>query len=245
MERYDVLGTYVNSLKKEDAVSFLFNNFNTSKNNYICCANAHTVVYGYENNEYKRILNNSFITLPDGAPIAKAGEKLGLNTEKISGVDFLEEILKTDCTHNHFFYGNTKENIEKFINNVEATYKNLHICGYEESKFRELTTEEKFSLKDKIINSKADIVWVGLGAPKQEIFCAEMCKESDACWIAVGGAFNVVANIIPRAPKWMQKYSLEWFYRFTKEPKRLFKRYFIGNIKYIWYNILYKWKKKN
>ena len=242
MKKYNVIGTNVCSFKLDEAVSYLFNNLDESRNNYICCANAHTVVHAYENKKYQNILNNSFITLPDGGPIAETGKKIGFNTEKISGVDFLEKVLKIDSKNNHFFYGNTRENIEKFIMTVKEKNKNINVCGYEESKFRELTVNEKQALKDKIIESKADIVWVALGAPKQEVFCAEMCEDTNACWIAVGGAFNVVANIIPRAPKWMQDHSLEWFYRFIKEPKRLFKRYFIGNMKYIWYKATYNGK---
>ena len=242
MKRYNVIGVNVNAFKLDEAVSYLFNNFNKSRNSYICCANAHTVVHAYENNNYKEILNNSFITLPDGAPIVDAGKKIGINVEKISGVDFLEEVLNKSKKQNNFFYGNTKENIEVFISNIRQRNKNINICGYEESKFRELTIDEKQVLKDKIIKTKADIVWVALGAPKQEEFCAEMCKNTNACWVAVGGAFNVIAGIIPRAPKWMQDHSLEWFYRFIKEPKRLFKRYFIGNVKYIWYKATYNGK---
>ena len=101
--------------------------------------------------------------------------------------------------------------------------------------FRPLTTQEETELCDRINESKADFVWVALGAPRQEKFCAKLSKKTNAVWIAVGGAFNVISGVIPRAPQWMQDHGLEWFYRFMKEPRRLFKRYFVTNSKFIWY----------
>lgn len=242
MNTYKCLNVNVSKTKLNNCIDFFYDNIDKSKDNYICCANAHTTVYAYEHENYRKIMNNAFLVLPDGGPVAKQG---GNEVEKISGVDFLEIFLKDDKELNHFFYGNTKENLMKFISVVKKEYPNINIVGYKESVFRELNDIEKEELKNEVTKSNADIVWVALGAPKQEVFCAEMCENTNACWIAVGGAFNVVANIIPRAPLWMQKHSLEWLYRFIKEPKRLFKRYFIGNAKFIIYNIIYKWKKES
>lgn len=242
MERFDCLGTKVSATNLDDSFNFLINNIEKAKNNYICCANAHTVVFAYENEYYQKILNNAYMVLPDGGPVAKKG---GKKVQKVSGVDFFEKILTNAKNIKCFYYGNTKDNLNKLIDKISVNYKNIEVCGFEESKFRDLTETEKIELKNRIKKEQTDIVWVGLGAPKQEIFCAEMCKNTSACWIAVGGAFNVVANVIPRAPKWMQNHSLEWLYRFLKEPKRLFKRYFVGNFKFVWYSIIHIWKRKN
>ena len=242
MNTYKCLSVNVSNTNLKSAADYFFNNLEETKNKYICCANAHTTVYAYEHNNYMDIMNNAFLVLPDGGPVANKG---GKDVKKVSGVDFLEGILGGKGKIKHFFYGNTKENLDKFINVVKNKYPDINIVGYKESVFRELNDIEKSDLRSEIIKSKADVVWVALGAPKQEVFCAEMCKNTNACWIAVGGAFNVVANIIPRAPLWMQKHSLEWLYRLIKEPKRLFKRYFVGNTKFIIYNIIYKWKKES
>ena len=240
MKTFSCLKTKVSATNLEDVTSFFISNLDKAKDNYICCANAHTTVVAYENDDYCNVLNNAFIVLPDGAPVARTGIRKGYSeVNKVSGADFFEQIIKTteNRSINHFFYGNSKENLDKLISYLRENYTYLKIVGYEPSKFRDLSNEEICELKNKIKQSKADIVWVALGAPKQEFFCVNMCKDSNACWIAVGGAFNTIANIIPRAPKWMQNHSLEWFYRFIKEPKRLFKRYFIGNIKFIWYSL--------
>lgn len=237
MEIFSVLGTNVSKTNLYDSINFFLDNIDKARNSYICCANVHTVITAHESKEYQDVLNNSFITLPDGGPIANEAKKQGIKeVSKVSGVDFFEKVLNDTQILNirHFFYGNNKENLEKLINEIKAKYPNLVISGYEPSLFRDLTESEFYALKEKIIAAKSDIVWVALGAPKQEVFCAKICKNSNACFIAVGGAFNIVSGITPRAPKWMREHSLEWFYRLIKEPKRLFKRYIKTNTKYLY-----------
>ena len=152
-------------------------------------------------------------------------------------VEFLEEVLKRthDTNYSHYFYGTTNENMTAFIETIKGKYPFLKIAGYEPSVFRELNKQEEQDLIDRINNSNADFVWVALGAPKQEFFCAKLSGKTNALWTAVGGAFNVISGVIPRAPQWMQDHGLEWFYRFLKEPRRLFKRYFITNTKFLYY----------
>lgn len=237
MNRYDVLGVKVNIVNIDVATSLFFNNIDLARNSYVCCANVHTVVYANEKKHYKEILNNSFMTLPDGGPIANKGKKNNNIVKKVSGVDFMESILQLGGDYNHYFYGESKQIIEYFVNYVKEKYQNIKICGFKESSFKNLSKNEYKKIKDDIVQSKADVVWVALGAPRQEEFCAYLCKNTNACFVAVGGAFKVISNIIPRAPKWMQDHSLEWFYRFLKEPKRLFKRYFMAIIKYYYYQI--------
>lgn len=240
MEKYNVLGVDISKTNIEDSISFFLSNIQNAKNKYICCVNVHTVITAYENNDYKEVLNNSFITLPDGGPIANEAKKKNIKgVSKVSGVDFFEGVLFATQSSNirHFFYGNTKDNLEKLINKIKLNYPTIKICGYEPSLFKELTCEEIKELKKEIVRSQADIVWVALGAPKQEIFCSNTCKDTNACFVAVGGAFNVVAGITPRAPKWMRNHSLEWLFRLVKEPKRLFKRYLVTNTKYMFYRV--------
>ena len=113
-------------------------------------------------------------------------------------------------------------------------------CGYEPSVFREMSEEEEIDLAKRINKTEPDFVWVALGAPRQELFCRRMEGHINSLMVGVGGAFNVLAGIVPEAPKWMQELSLEWFYRFIQEPKRLFKRYTETNTKFIWYLITKK-----
>ena len=144
----------------------------------------------------------------------------------------------------HYFYGTTQENLNALLEYLKVNYPQLSIVGCEPSLFRPLTIQEETELCDRINESKADFVWVALGAPRQEKFCAKLSKNTNAVWIAVGGAFNVISGVIPRAPQWMQDHSLEWLYRWSKEPKRLFKRYVETNSKFVFYLIREKVEKK-
>ncbi len=238
IEKIKIIGVDISVVNFETAQRYLFDNFEKARGNYICAANVHTAVIAHENYEYRKIQNSSFMTLPDGKPLSVVGKKRGKNSmERVTGPDFLEEILrKTENSEmKHYFYGTTQENLDSFVSVVKQTYPNLKIVGVEPSVFRPLSEQEEDELLERIDGSEADFVWIALGAPRQEIFCNKLSGRSNAVWVAVGGALNVISGVIPRAPQWMQDYGLEWFYRFLKEPKRLFKRYFVTNSKFLWY----------
>ncbi len=118
---------------------------------------------------------------------------------------------------------------------IGEKYPWLNVVGYEPSVFRPMSTEEEIELANRINATNPDFVWVALGAPRQEEFCQRNEGRISGLMVGVGGAFNVVAGLIPEAPQWMQDCSLEWLYRWLQEPKRLFKRYFETNTKFIWY----------
>ncbi|MFR5633724.1 MAG: WecB/TagA/CpsF family glycosyltransferase [Monoglobales bacterium] len=238
IERIKIIGIDISVVNFDSAQKNLFDNFGEARGHYICAANVHTTVTAHENENYRKVQNSSFMTLPDGKPLSVVGKKRGKSSMgRVTGPDFLEAVLRrTETTEmKHYFYGTTQENLDSFILVVKQTYPNLKIVGVEPSVFRPLSEQEEDELLERINKSEADFVWVALGAPRQEIFCNKLSGRSNAVWVAVGGALNVISGVIPRAPQWMQDCGLEWFYRFMKEPKRLFKRYFVTNSKFLWY----------
>lgn len=237
-ERVKIIGVGISVVNFESAQQKLFNKIDSARGSYICAANVHTTVTAHENEMYRKVQNSSFMTLPDGKPLSVVGKKRGMSSMgRVTGPDFLEEVLKRTENEDfkHYFYGTTQENLDSFISVVRKKYPNLKIVGVEPSVFRSLTSQEEEELIGRINDSGADFVWVALGAPRQEIFCNKLSSKTNAVWIAVGGALNVISGVIPRAPQWMQDHGLEWFYRFMKEPRRLFKRYFVTNSKFLWY----------
>lgn len=240
MIRVKIIGVGISAVNAQTAKEYLFKRFDNARGKYICAANVHTTVTAYEDECYRKVQNSSFLTLPDGKPLSVIGKKRGVKSMgRVTGPDFLEEILKDTegKDFKHYFYGTTQKNLDSFISVVRKSYPNLNIVGVEPSIFRPLTSEEEDELIERINESKADFIWIALGAPRQEIFCNKLSARTNAVWIAVGGAFNVISGVIPRAPQWMQNHSLEWFYRFMKEPRRLFKRYLVTNTKFLWYLI--------
>ena len=237
--RVNVIDVPISVVNLDIALKFVEDNLDNIRGEYICASNAHTTVMAHENREYMNIQSSSLMSLPDGKPLANTGNKKGYKEmEKTTGLHFMQAIFESnklkDCKH--YFYGNNKENLDLMIEKVKEKYPNLNICGYEPSIFRELTDKEVDELAERINNSKADFVWVGIGAPKQEKLMYRLNGKTNSIMTGVGGAFNILADIVNDAPKWMQKAGLEWFYRLIKDPKRLFKRYLITNSKFIWYS---------
>lgn len=242
-----ILGVEISAVNKETAIQYLLENMDKARGKYICACNVHTTVTAHENLDYQAVQNNSFMTLPDGKPLSSVGVRRGYSEMgRVTGPDFMEQVIaateKSDARH--YFYGTTQKNLNALLEYLKANYPQLSIVGCEPSLFRPLTIQEETELCDRINESKADFVWVALGAPRQEKFCAKLSKNTKAVWIAVGGAFNVISGVIPRAPQWMQDHSLEWLYRWSKEPKRLFKRYVETNSKFVFYLIREKVEKK-
>lgn len=238
-KRVNVIGVPISIVNMDIALKYVFNNFEDIKGNYICASNVHTTVMAHDDKNYLKIQLESIISLPDGKPLASSGKKKGYKEmEKTTGTHFMQATFTDERFKNkkHYFYGNTKENLELMIKKVKEDYPNLSIVGYEPSIFRELNENDLNELIDKINKSKADFVWIGIGAPRQEILMNRLKGKTNSIMVGVGGAFNILAGLVNDAPRWMQNVGLEWFYRFIKDPKRLFKRYVVTNSKFIWYN---------
>ena len=117
---------------------------------------------------------------------------------------------------------------------LRERYPHLQIAGMVSPPFRSLSAEEDAAEVEKINASGADIIWIGLGAPKQENWMYDHRDKVHGVMIGVGAGFDYHAGNIKRAPMWMQKLSLEWLYRLMQDPKRLFKRYLVTNTRYLW-----------
>ena len=162
--------------------------------------------------------------------------------ERVTGTALMKQIFLESKTRDlkHYFYGSKQETLDNLSLALRQDYPWLNIAGMEPSVFRDMSEEEEQELADRINATNPDFVWVALGAPRQEKFCFRMKNNIKAVMVGVGGAFNVLSGIVPEAPQWMQKRGLEWVYRFLKEPKRLFKRYFTTNPKFVWYLVTRK-----
>ena len=131
--------------------------------------------------------------------------------------------------YRHYFYGSTPETLDKLRGILEKEHPDIQICGMYSPPFRTLSPQEDEDIVDMINAAKPDIVWIGLGAPKQENWMAKHEGRINAVMVGVGAGFDYFAGNIKRAPMIMQQLSLEWLYRLVQEPKRLYKRYFSTN----------------
>lgn len=239
----NILGVNINVTNMKETVKVITENLENIKGNYICVSNVHTTVMSYEDESYKAIQNGGFMALPDGKPLSIVSKKRGFKeAERVTGPDLMEEIFKIseERGYSHYFYGSTQETLDILRVKLKEKYPNIGIAGMYSPPFRKLTKEEDIEIVNNINKTNPDFVWIGLGAPKQEIWMSEHKNRVNGLMLGVGAGFDYHAGNISRAPKWMQDYSLEWLYRLLQDPQRLFKRYFITNTKFISYIILNK-----
>ena len=238
METEEIFGIRYAVGDVPDAVAAVLNGLKDLSGGYICFSNVFTVATAIDNNKYKEALNGSSFTFPDGAPIAaKLRKKGAVNARRIAGPDFMEAMLDAtaDGKVRHFLYGSSEATLEKLEKSIKGKYPKINIVGTYSPPFRSLTSDEDREIINTINSAEADIVWVGLGAPKQEMFMAAHKSRIHGLMIGVGAGFDYHAGTVKRAPRWMQKYSLEWLHRMVTDPRRLIKRYVVTNTKYIWY----------
>ena len=232
----NILGVNIAAINMEWLLQFTKDHVKDLSGDYICVSNVHTTVTSYEDKEYMAVQNGGIMAIPDGGPLSTVGRKRGAKEmSRTTGPSYMEEVLKMSSQYGwkHFFYGSTPETLDKLKKNINSTFDQVNVVGMYSPPFRNLTDDEDQEVIKMINESKADFVWVGLGAPKQEIWMAAHQGKLDGLMIGVGAAFDYYAGNIKRAPMWMQKCNLEWFYRLLQDPKRLFKRYFVTNIKFI------------
>ncbi|MBI6060428.1 WecB/TagA/CpsF family glycosyltransferase [Clostridium perfringens] len=233
----NILGVNINVTNMKDTVSYIKKNLSNLKGNYICVSNVHTTVMSYEDEKYRNIQNSAAMALPDGKPLSIVSRKRGYKyAERVTGPDLMEEIFKIseEKGYKHYFYGSTEKTLKELNNKLKSKYPNLDIVGMHSPPFRKLLELEDKEIIKMINFAKPDFVWVGLGAPKQEIWMYEHKDKIIGLMIGVGAGFDYHAEIIKRAPSWMQKFSLEWLYRLLQDPKRLFKRYIKTNFKFLY-----------
>ena len=155
-------------------------------------------------------------------------------SERVSGIDLMQNLVKLayDKSYKVFFFGAKEEVVKGVVDKYSSMYSDDIIAGYRNGYFAK---EDEESIAKQICNSNADILFVAISSPTKEIFLNKYKDIINIPFImGVGGSFDVVVGKVSRAPLWMQKYGLEWFYRFLQEPKRMWKRYLYTNSMFLW-----------
>lgn len=231
------MGVNIAAINMEWLIAFTQKYIEDLSGDYMCVSNVHTTVTAYENESYCAIQNGGIMAIPDGGPLSTVGQKRGFkNMKRTTGPSYMSEIMKisSQMGYRHYFYGSTKETLEKLYQNLNHEYPRIQIAGMYSPPFRPLTEEEDRLMVKRINETSPDFVWIGLGAPKQEYWMAEHQGKIRGFMVGVGAAFDYFAGNISRAPEWMQKSNLEWAYRLLQDPKRLFRRYWHTNSIFIW-----------
>jgi N-acetylglucosaminyldiphosphoundecaprenol N-acetyl-beta-D-mannosaminyltransferase len=212
---------------------------NTSTENRVAICNVNTLVRSVRDLEIRNVINNFTIKTPDGFPVAKALSFL--TKQKFSRVDGYKVFLQTienglSSGTRHYFFGNNEETTQLMIDKLTQKFPDVKIAGYLCPEFMSANDLVE-NYKEDIVCINADIIWVSLGFPKQELFIDILCNELDTSvnFVGVGAVFEWVAGTKKKAPEWIANLGFEWLLRLFQDPKRLYKRYFIDNTLFILY----------
>ncbi|WP_206214847.1 WecB/TagA/CpsF family glycosyltransferase [Adlercreutzia sp. ZJ176] len=222
----------------DQLIGYVTSHVGELRGNYICVSNVHTTVMAFEDEGYRAIQNGSAMSIPDGGPLSSVGRRRGFaGMERTTGPDLMLALFEGARQHplRHYFYGSSQRTLDALSAALEADYPDVRVAGMFSPPFRELTPEEDAGHVEMMNAADPDVVWVGLGAPKQERWMAAHEGRVNALMVGVGAAFDYLAGNIRRAPAWMQRANLEWAYRLMQDPRRLAGRYASTNAKFVWH----------
>lgn len=231
-----VLGTWIDALFWDDAIRQIMTWGAARESRYICICNVHSVVTASRDPEFKKAVNGADMATSDGAPIAWALRKLGFpSQERINGPDLMWRYLREAerVGQTVYFYGSTNETLVKLRSSIAREFPGLKVAGMHSPPFRPASWSEDETEVKEINRSGANVVFVGLGCPKQEKWMAAHQGRINAVMIGVGAAFDYHSGTVSRAPVWWQRNGLEWLYRLVSDPRRLLKRYMVTNTLFI------------
>lgn len=202
---------------------------------YITFCNVHMIMEAEKDTQFASVLKASLLNLTDGQPLVSILKWRKHEAFRTAGPDMMPQLLKL-AQENQWpvaFYGGSDQTLKTLTKWVHNEYPNLEIGISCSPPFRPLTTNEQHEYIDLINKSNSKLLFVGLGCPKQEKWMYQHVKAIKPLMFGVGGAFSMITGEIKRAPVWMQQMGLEWIFRFSQEPKRLWKRYIILNVGFI------------
>ena len=234
----NVLGVNISAISMDQAVSIADAHIRLGGRGYICVTGVHGVMEAQSNPRLLRILNRSLLNAPDGMPTVWVGHLQGLRgMGRVYGPDFMLELcsLSVQRGFRHFLYGGKPGVAEKLGQVLTERFPGLLIVGTYTPPFRPLNESEKADLKQRVADTRPDVIWVGLSTPKQEQFMAEYIDSLEtSLMVGVGAAFDIHTGRIADAPRWMKRCGLQWLHRLIQEPRRLWKRYLINNPRFLW-----------
>ena len=239
MDRVNILGVGVSAVNMDMAVSRIDGWIERREPNYVIAVPAHCIVECLRSEKLRKIYNRAGMVTPDGMPIAWICRLMGhSHVDRVYGPDLMMAVCERSVSrgYRHFLYGGwPPEVVEQLAVRLRERFPGIQIAGTYAPPFRPVTPEEDAMIVERINAARPDIVWIGLGAAKEEYWSeAHVGKLVAPVLIGVGAAFDFHSGRKPQAPRWMMRMGLEWFFRCLTEPRRLVPRYMRDNPVFIW-----------
>jgi N-acetylglucosaminyldiphosphoundecaprenol N-acetyl-beta-D-mannosaminyltransferase len=240
--RVNILGVGISALSMKSALAYTEALLDRGGSGYICVTGVHGIIEAQSDSSFRTILNQSFLSTPDGMPTVWLGHLHGFkDMTRVYGPDFMLNMCEFSVQrgYRHFLYGGRPGIAEELRDELTRRYPGLQIVGTYTPPFRPLNAEEEQDLRAQLEASQADVLWCGLSTPKQERFMAAYNGRLPVkLMVGVGAAFDLLSGNLAEAPDWMKQSGLQWLYRLIKEPKRLWRRYLLNNPRFIWLSFL-------
>jgi N-acetylglucosaminyldiphosphoundecaprenol N-acetyl-beta-D-mannosaminyltransferase len=237
-ESIDVLGVPVSAVDYDGVMDWMDGTVAARGRGYICVAATHTVMVAQEDAAAMQAVRGASLVVPDGQPLVWALHALGRPLpDRVYGPDLMLKHCERAAANGTriFLYGGRNQGaLVQLTLNLRRQYPGLRVVGGCSPPFRDLDEDELDAIAQEINRTGADVVWVGIGVPKQEKWMAAMRDRLDApVLVGVGAAFDFHAGLVPQAPSWMQSAGLEWAFRLAQEPRRLWRRYLRYNPRFV------------
>jgi len=233
--RVNILNCPVDNVTMQQTLDFIKNAIVKREPIQHVVVNAAKLVYMQNNKELYDSVVNCDIINADGQSVVWASKILKSPLpERVTGIDLMENLVKMahDNGFKLFFFGAKEDVVKSVVQKYSLTYSDNVIAGYRNGYFK---NDEELAIAHQIGESGADILFVAISSPTKEIFLSKYKDIINIPFVmGVGGSFDVIAGKVTRAPKWMQKTGLEWFYRLAQEPRRMWKRYLVTNTIFVW-----------
>ena len=234
----EVLGIPVAMLDYERAMDVMERLVETRERGYICAAPVHALMVGKDDEEMRRALLGSTLVVPDGMPLVWAANVLGEHLpDRVYGPELMRRYNDrcAEAGRRVWLYGGRDQgSLMQLALTLRRRHQDIRIVGGYSPPLRELSGEEEDAIVEQINEAQPDVLWVGIGVPKQEKWMARMRDRLEVpVMCGVGAAFDFHAGRVSQAPDWMQERGLEWIYRMAQEPRRLLPRYLIYNPRFL------------
>lgn len=239
LKKFPILGVNISVINMDDASASIERAVSGREKIYVCVCPVSTIMECKRNRMVLESVNSADLATPDGMAVVWIGRMRGYKKiRRVYGPELMREICGVSGKkgYRNYLYGSNQTTLDKLNMRLNKTYPGLVISGSFSPPFRKLTAEEDKKIVNDINSSNPDIVWVGLGSPKQDLWMYEHREQVNApVMIGVGAAFDFLAGVKPQAPRWIRNNGFEWLFRLATEPRRLWRRYLLDYPAFVCY----------
>ncbi|MFI5957960.1 WecB/TagA/CpsF family glycosyltransferase [Cryptosporangium sp. NPDC051539] len=239
-------GVHIEAVTRQPAAELVIAaQYGQPRSTHLC--NAYTLSLAVRDPEFRALLNDADVNFADGHYVAMVGRRRGYPdmSARTYGPDLMADAIDQGRARGlkHYLYGASPSTVAQLADKLRERFPGAEFVGVESPPFRPLSSDEADELVARVAEAKPDVFWVGLGTPRQDEFVAAYTSRLNCTVVPVGAAFDFHAGNKPSAPEFLQRHGLEWAYRLATEPRRLWKRYLVGNPVFVYGALTDRWRK--